>query len=64
MATVSTLAPNLDRQLSNRGSFLSVATRVLLRTGVNIREPKPQQDGDEAAVSQVRAALAAMGFQT
>jgi hypothetical protein len=64
MATVSTLAANLERQLSNRGSFLSVATRVLLRTGVNIREPKPQQDGDEAAVSQVRAALAAMGFQT
>ncbi|MEU7908600.1 hypothetical protein [Actinoplanes sp. NPDC049118] len=63
MATIATLAASLEQQLNNKSSFMAVSTRVLLRTGVSIRDPKPAQNADAAVVTKVRAALADMGYQ-
>ncbi|MEV8508658.1 hypothetical protein AB0368_28055 [Actinoplanes sp. NPDC051475] len=62
MTTISALAAGLERQLNNTASFMAVSTRVLLRTGVSLREPKPAQNSDAGAVTKVRAALADMGY--
>jgi hypothetical protein len=43
-------------------SFRPVCTRVLLRTGVNIREPRSDQITDPVAVHRVVTALTAMGY--
>lgn len=60
--TVTGLARALEAELRNAASLGAVTTRVLLRTGVNLRKPTPQQDGDAAAVEKVRSALADMGY--
>jgi hypothetical protein len=60
--TVTGLARALESQLQNAASLGAVTTRVLLRTGVNLRTPTPHQDGDTAVVEKVRAALADMGY--
>jgi hypothetical protein len=39
-----------------------VCTRVMLRTGTNLRSPKPEQDRDPAAIAKVMACLAEMGY--
>ena len=63
MITVSAVAARLEQQLGNRGSFMAVSTRVFLRTGVNLRDPKPGQESDGAVVTKVRSALADMGYK-
>ena len=57
------LAGRLERQLQNPASYRAIVTRVLLRTGVNIREPKPGQNEDRALVDKVAAVLAEMGYR-
>jgi hypothetical protein len=67
VATLSSLEEVLT-QLSSRhlsGNQLSVApvcTRVMLRTGVNIRSPKPEQQRDRAVIAKVLVTLAEMGY--
>lgn len=63
MTSLTDLAGKLERHLNNTASFSSVSTRVLLRTGVNLRAPKPEQIKDAAAVSKVAAALTEMGYR-
>jgi hypothetical protein len=60
--TVSGMAKALEQQLQNPGSLGAISTRVLLRTGVNLRKPTPQQDTDGTCVEKVRTALSDMGF--
>lgn len=43
--------------------FGPLASRVLLRTGVSLRKPRPDQLTDPAAVSKVVHALADMGYR-
>lgn len=43
--------------------FTPVVTRVLLRTGVSIRSPRPDQVDDPVAIARVVAALADMGYR-
>jgi hypothetical protein len=62
VAAVSDLAKGLQAQLDNPAKFTAVSTRVLLRTGVSLREPRPDQDRDPALVTKVRDALAEMGY--
>ncbi len=40
-----------------------VCTRVLLRTGVNLKTPRPDQTGDRVAIDKATAALADMGYR-
>jgi hypothetical protein len=61
--SVSDLASRLERHLSNPTSYGAVTTRVLLRTGVNMRSPKPEQASDPAIISKVTGALTEMGYR-
>jgi len=56
------VARALQSSVPSDSSFRSVSTRVLLRTGVSIREPRPDQVRDPAAISKVMTALVSMGF--
>lgn len=43
--------------------FGPVSTRVLLRTGVSLRSPRPDQMADPATVAKVVSTLADMGYR-
>jgi hypothetical protein len=67
VATLSSLEEILSQLTSKHlgGNQLSVApvcTRVMLRTGVNIRSPKPEQQRDRAVIVKVLDTLAEMGY--
>jgi hypothetical protein len=57
------VATELRRVIGNDMKFSSVSTRVLLRTSVNLRNPRPDQGSDPAAVTKVVTALGEMGYQ-
>jgi hypothetical protein len=63
VAGLTELAGRLEQQLNNPASFRAIVTRVLLRTGVNIREPKPDQNGDRALVAKATSVLTEMGYR-
>jgi hypothetical protein len=63
VATLTGLAAGLNKQLANPTSFGALNTRVLLRTGINLRSPRPEQDNDRAAVEKVQKALADLGYR-
>lgn len=56
------VANALRSSIKNDSSFRSVSTRVLLRTGVNVREPRPDQVRDPVAIGKVMTALVDMGY--
>lgn len=39
-----------------------ICTRVMLRTGVNLRTPRPEQGKDPAMITKVLSCLAEMGY--
>ena len=43
--------------------FGPLSTRVLLRTGVNLRSPRPDQKSDATSVDKVVATLGDMGYR-
>jgi hypothetical protein len=43
-------------------SFRPIAARVVIRTGVDIRSPRPDQVGDPAVLAAALSALHDMGF--
>jgi hypothetical protein len=61
--SLTDLASRLERQLGGPASLGAVSTRLLLRTGVNLRQPKPEQINDRAVVAKLGDALAEMGYQ-
>jgi hypothetical protein len=63
VSRLTDLGGRLERQLHNPASYRAVVTRVLLRTGVSIREPKPGQNDDQVLVAKVAAVLAEMGYR-
>jgi len=52
----------LRSHLTNDLALGPVCTRVMLRTGVNIRTPRPEQVRDAALVAKVVATLGDMGY--
>ncbi|MCM0621645.1 hypothetical protein [Nocardioides bruguierae] len=53
----------LQSQFTGHELMLSpVCTRVLLRTGVNLKALRPDQAADAALLGSVRAVLAEMGY--
>jgi hypothetical protein len=52
----------LDKLLQNEATLRTVAARIILRTGINILEPKPQHIRDSAAINKVCDNLKAMGL--
>lgn len=66
MSSFTTMDQVAAALLSRVGSDLSlrpVSTRVLLRTGVNLRSPRPDQVKDPASIGKVVSVLTEMGFQ-
>jgi hypothetical protein len=66
VATVGTMADVLaglkTRLGGNELSLGPICTRVMLRTGVDLRAPRPDQAADPALVGKVVAALSDLGF--
>jgi hypothetical protein len=67
VATLSSLEQILSQLCSkhlggNQLSIAPVCTRVMLRTGVNIRTPKPEQQRDSGVIMKVLATLTEMGY--
>ncbi|WP_168929760.1 hypothetical protein [Nocardioides sp. GY 10127] len=57
------LYQDLQSQFAGRELMLSpVCTRVLLRTGVNLKAIRPDQAGDAALLGSVRSVLSEMGY--
>jgi hypothetical protein len=56
------LCAAVRKKLENESRFLAVNTRLVLRTGVSLREIKPAQQKDPAVIAKVTAALTAMGI--
>lgn len=48
--------------VGNELKLAPVCTRVMLRTGANLRQPNPQQAHDPAVITKVVACLAEMGY--
>jgi hypothetical protein len=61
--SIDEVARALRSAVASDMAFGSVSTRVLLRTSVNLRTPRPDQIKDPAAVSKVVAALGDLGYQ-
>ena len=60
--------PDVQRALrakldDNELAFGSICARVVLRTGVNLRNPRPDHAQDPVAVGKVMSVLADMGYQ-
>jgi len=53
----------LARLGTNTVSLGPISTRVLLRTGVSLKTPRPDQNRDATAIANVIAALADMGHR-
>jgi len=53
----------LSRQVHNDLALRPVCTRVMLRTGVNLRAPRPDQIGDKALLGKVVGTLSEMGYK-
>ena len=61
--TIENLFAGLNRQLADKPLSLGpIVTRVLLRTGVSLRNPRPDQAKDPVAVAKVIAVLTEMGY--
>jgi hypothetical protein len=56
------LEKRLAGELTASALFTSLNTRLILRTGVNLKMIRPEQNDDRELVSRVREALSAMGF--
>ncbi len=63
MLSLADLAVRLERELRDPGQYGAVVTRVQLRTGVNLREPKPDQSNDPQTVACVAEVLGEMGYR-
>jgi hypothetical protein len=51
-------------QLGSDSKFSFVNTRLILKTGINLRDYKPQEARDPAVVAKVVGALAEQGFNS
>jgi hypothetical protein len=62
VSSIAQLASMLEKKAGSAASASAISTRLILRTGVNLRQPRPEQANDPAVVEKVRAALADMGY--
>lgn len=55
------VAARLEQYLGS-ANMRPVSTRLLLRTGVDIRTPRPEQNNDAGLVTKIRNTLTEMGY--
>jgi hypothetical protein len=64
LPTITAIVETLTRRLEKDGLSLGpVSTRVALRTGVSLRNIRPDQMKDPALIQKVLEALSEMGFK-
>ena len=61
MRTLDDVQRALRTRVGNDDALKLVTTRVFLRTGVNLKQVRPDQNADAAVVTKVIGALAAFG---
>ena len=61
MRTLDDVHRALRARVGSDDALKLVTTRVFLRTGVNLRQVRPEQNADTALVSKVIGALDAFG---
>lgn len=62
MKTLSEVRQALGRHLGNEATLQTIGARIILRTGINLLDPKPQHQQDAAAINKVCETLKAMGY--
>jgi hypothetical protein len=62
LASLEDVLKALHRQVPDDLALAPLCTRVMLRTGVNLRSPRQDQQRDGAVVSKVVATLSEMGY--
>jgi hypothetical protein len=62
MKSLIEVRQKLEKHLNNEGTLRTIAARIILKTGINILEPKPQHLNDNAAIKKVCENLKAMGL--
>lgn len=62
MRTIDEVRAALVQRLGDEVKLVLLNSRVILRTGVNLVEPRPAHRTDPAAVERVLGALREMGF--
>jgi hypothetical protein len=60
--TLSEVHRALNAKLGKEDVFRMVTTRVFLRTGVNLKQIRQDQDADQKAIASVITALDGMGY--
>ena len=61
LRTLDDVQRALRSRVGNDDALKLVTTRVFLRTGVNLRQVRPEQNADAALVTRVLGALVAFG---
>ena len=61
MRTLDDVQRALRARVGSDDAMKLVTTRVFLRTGVNLKQVRPEQNADAAVISKVMGALAAFG---
>jgi hypothetical protein len=61
LRTLDDVQRALRSRVGSDDALKLVTTRVFLRTGVNLRQVRPEQNADSALVSKVLGALVAFG---
>lgn len=61
LQTLDDVQRALRERVGSDDAMKLVTTRVFLRTGVNLKQVKPEQNADVAVVTKVIGALAAFG---
>jgi|1185.fasta_scaffold411453_1 hypothetical protein len=61
MRTLDDVQRALRARVGSDDAMKLVTTRVFLRTGVNLKQVRPEQNANAAVVTKVMGALAAVG---
>jgi len=61
LRTLDDVQRALRARVGNDDAMKLVTTRVFLRTGVNLKQVRPDQNADSAVIAKVIGALAAFG---
>lgn len=62
MRNLTEVQSALRDKVGGEDALKLVHTRVFLRTGVNLKQVRPEQDADAGTVGKVLGALAALGY--
>jgi hypothetical protein len=62
LASLDEVLVALKRQVPNDLALAPLCTRIMLRTGVNLRSPRQDQTNDGSLVRKVVATLSEMGY--